>query len=130
MTEAEYYEMTDRERDEWVEMCLLETFPDVEWDEMSEEQKYAVSNGCWIDHRDANTMMEVVAKMRKDYGFDAHNGFVLTRGGTKELTEDFYPYSEKWYCEFPLPRWEDAEADELYDAVYLAAGRAKGVIEC
>jgi len=49
------------------------------------------------------------------YSFNRYNGFILT---IKESEGD------KWYCEFPLPTWEDAAADTPEAAIVEAAYQA------
>ncbi len=64
---------------------------------------------------DIAAAFQVVDAMRKQYGFDAHNNFLLTCD------------AKGWYCEFPAPKWEDAIAETESLAICLAALKAVGV---
>ena len=57
-------------------------------------------------------MMQVIERMRKQFGFEGYNRFLLSNDGNE------------WYCEFPKPKWESASAPSLCRAVCLAALRA------
>lgn len=59
----------------------------------------------------------VVEQMRKAHGFAkaSGNGFTLMHTGD----------SSGWYCEFPLPRWESADASTAPEAICRAALKAE-----
>ena len=70
---------------------------------------------CWKPSERIEQAWQVVEEMQRRYGFGSKNGFTLMR---RE--------GEAWYCEFPRPRWECAEADTAPEAMCRAVLSALG----
>lgn len=110
ITEAEYYNMTDAQLDKWVH----DTFGVEFGIRITRGEIHAARIAS---HRDANTVMAVAEKMIAD-GWSCTSNLSNWCSFDRNLSKD----------------WRKAEihgvnAKEFHDAVYLAAGRAKGEVE-